>query len=158
MNTAASTPRTLRYLEDFTIGERFRTSSYLIDSKEIIEFASRYDPQPFHLDAQAAQNSFFAGLACSGWMTAALTMRLIVQSGLPIAGGIIGAEVNLAWPIPTRPGDTLYAESEILEITPSHSKPDRGIMTVCTCTYNQHNDVVQKMVSKQLVFRRPATV
>ena len=150
-------PDKLLFLEDLSVGDRLRSDSLALDEAQIKEFARQFDPQPFHLDDEAARHTLFGGLAASGWHTAALTMRLLVTSGLPIANGLIGAGVELSWPKPTRPGDTLHVDSVILDIKPSRSKPDRGIVTVQSDTINQHGEVVQHKVSKIVVFRRPAT-
>src|SRR5512142_3332366 len=114
------------YLDDLHIGQRFISGTHLIDEGQIKAFAQQFDPQPFHLDAEAAKETRFEGLVASGWHTAAISMRLLVDSGLPIAGGIIGAGGEIAWPKPTRPDATLHVEGEILEIKPSRSHPDRG--------------------------------
>ena len=143
------------YLEDFHVGQRFTSATHALDSAQIKAFAARFDPQPFHLSETDADNSFFQGLAASGWHTASITMSLLVKSGMPIAGGLIGAGGELAWPRPTRPGDVLQAESEILEVTPSRSKPGRGMITVRTETKNQKGEVVQILTSKMLVWRKP---
>ena len=103
------------YLEDLQVGQRFVSGTHRIDEEQIRAFAEQFDPQPFHLDAEAAQGTLFGGLVASGWHTAAVTMRLLVESGLPIAGGIIGAGAEITWPGPTRPGDTLHVESEVVE-------------------------------------------
>src|SRR5689334_11302601 len=111
------------YFEDFSAGQTFRSREHRVTADEIKTFAAQYDPQPFHLDEGAAAQSFFRGLAASGWHTAAMTMRLLVESGLPIAGGIIGAGGDeIRWPHPVRPGDTLQVESEIVETRPSASR------------------------------------
>src|SRR3982751_3803328 len=107
------------YLEDFTVGRRFISQTHRIDADQIKAFASQFDPQPFHLDEAAAQASFFQGLAASGWHTAAITMSLLVKSGMPIAGGLIGAGGEIEWPRPVRPGDTLTVESEVMAVKPS---------------------------------------
>src|ERR1700742_1722412 len=117
------------YLEDFTVGRRFTSTAHLLDAEQIKAFARQFDPQPFHLDEETAKNTFFHGLAASGWHTAAITMSLLVKSGMPIAGGLIGAGCELAWPRPTRPGDVLQAESEVLAVEPSRSRPERGMIT-----------------------------
>src|SRR5687767_4507648 len=100
------------YLEDLQAGQRFKSGSFSLDAEQIIAFAKEFDPQPFHLSEEAAKESLFGGLAASGWHTAAITMRLQVESGLPIGGGIIGAGGEIAWPQPTRPGDVLHVETE----------------------------------------------
>jgi len=128
-----------------------------IDVPQIKTFAAQFDPQPFHLDDGAAETSLFAGLAASGWHTAAITMRLLVEAGLPLAGGIIGVGGEIAWPQPTRPGDTLQVESEVVEVAPSRSRPDRGLVTVRSVTRNQKNEVVQRLVAKLVVPRRTAS-
>jgi acyl dehydratase len=126
-----------------------------IDAEQIKVFATEFDPQPFHLDEAAAQASIFRGLAASGWHTAALTMRLLVESELRPAGGIVGAGFDeFRWPIPVRPGDELRIESEILEIKPSQSRPDRGVLKVRTTTLNQKGEAVQILVARLIVPRR----
>lgn len=144
------------YLEDFTVGRRFTSTAHTLDAEQIKTFARQFDPQPFHLDEEAAKNSFFHGLAASGWHTAAITMSLLVKSGMPIAGGLIGAGGELTWPRPTRPGDTLTVESEVLAVTPSRSKPERGMITVRSITRNQNGEAVQDMTTRMLVWRKPA--
>jgi acyl dehydratase len=111
------------YLEDLRVGQKFSSGTYVMEAERIKEFAAEFDPQPFHLDERAAQASIFKGLAASGWHTAAVAMRLLVTGGLPFANGIVGLGGEIAWPRPTRPGDILHVESEIVEITPSRSKP-----------------------------------
>ncbi len=145
------------YLEDLYPGQRFRSGSHTLDEAQIKAFARQFDPQPFHLDDEAAQATMFAGLAASGWHTAAITMRLQVESGLPLSGGIIGAGGEISWPHPTRPGDILQVESEVLEVKPSRSRPDRGMVTVRSETRNQHGEVVQVLTAKLVVPRRPVT-
>jgi acyl dehydratase len=142
------------YLEDLQPGQRFYSRPIGISAADIMAFAAQFDPQPFHLDAQAATCTIFQGLVASGWHTAALTMRLLVEGGLPIAGGAIGTGGEISWPLPTRPGDVLSVESEILEVRPSRSKPDRGIVTAKCETRNQHGQLVQKFIAKLLVLRR----
>jgi acyl dehydratase len=141
------------HLEDLHVGQRFTSGSRAVDEGEIVAFAAEFDPQPFHLDDAAARDSLFGGLAASGWHTAALTMRLLVGS-LPIAGGIIGAGGEIAWPKPTRPGDVLHVESEVLEIRPSRSRPDRGMVTMRSETRNQRGEIVQTLLAKLVVPRR----
>ena len=143
------------FLEDLSVGQIFKAGSFTLDEASITDFADRYDPQYFHLDPEAAKNSLFAGLAASGWQVAVLTMRQMVES-MPIAGGLIGAGCELAWPRPTRPGDVLEVESEVVEITPSRSRPDRGMVSVKTVTRNQHGEIVQTITSKMVVPRRPS--
>ena len=121
----------------------------------MIAFASQFDPQPFHLDDEAAKATLFGGLAASGWHTAAITMRLLVGGGMPIAGGVVGVGGEISWPKPTRPGDVLRVESEVIEIKPSRSRPDRGMVTVRSETRNQREDIVQILVAMLIVPRRP---
>ena len=125
-----------------------------MDAAEMQRFAADYDPQPFHLDDAAARDTLFGGLVASGWHTAGTTMRLIVAGGLPIAGGIIGTGGELLWTKPVRPGDTLRVECEVLEITPSRSRPDRGTVTVRCVTLNQNGEMVQSFTPKLVVPRR----
>lgn len=117
-------------------------------------FAAAFDPQPFHLDEAAGRATIFGGLAASGWHTAAATMRLLVTGGLPFSNGLIGVGGEISWPRPTRAGDTLRVESEILQITPSRSKPNQGIVTVRSVTFNQHAEEVQVLTSKLLMYKR----
>ncbi len=149
-----------RYLEDLEVGQRFSSGTHVVDERQIKAFAAQFDPQPFHLDDAAAQGTLFGGLAASGWHTAAITMRLLVETGLPLMGGIIGAGGEIAWPKPTRPGDVLRVVSEIEDVTPSRSRPDRGMVRVRSETRNQREEVVQVLIAKLVVPRRataPAT-
>jgi acyl dehydratase len=143
------------YLEDLHVGQRFVSGTHRMDEARIKEFAREFDPQPVHLDDAAAKTSVFGGLAASGWHTAAIAMRLLVDGGLPLGNGIIGLGGDLAWPKPTRPGDTLRVESEILEIVPSRSKPNQAIVKVRSTTLNQNGETVHSFTSKCLVFKRP---
>jgi len=143
------------YLEDFAVGQRFISETHRVDADQIKSFAKQFDPQPFHLDEAAAQASFFQGLAASGWHTASVTMSLLVQS-MPIFGGLIGAGGELQWPRPTRPSDVLQVESEVLEVKPSRSKPERGMITVRSVTKNQKGEEVQILTSRMLVWKKPA--
>ena len=142
------------YLDDLQVGQRFTSGTYLIEGAQIKEFAAEFDPQPFHLDESAAEASVFKGLAASGWHTAAVSMRLLATGGLPLADGLVGFGGEIAWPRPTRPGDILRVESEVVGITPSRSKPDRGIVTVRSTTLNQHGEAVYILTAKLLVPRR----
>jgi acyl dehydratase len=142
------------YLDDLRVGQRFTSGSYLMEETRIKEFAAEFDPQPFHLDEAAAGASIFKGLAASGWHTAAVAMRLLATGGLPFANGLVGVGGEIAWPRPTRPGDTLSIESEIVEITPSRSKPDRGIVTVQSTMFNQNQEEVYRLTARLLVPRR----
>lgn len=142
------------YLEDLHVGQQFTSGTYLMEESRIKAFAEEFDPQPFHLDESAAAATIFRGLSASGWHTAAAAMRLLVLSGLPLANGVIGMGGEIAWPRPTRPGDTLRVESEIVEITTSRSKPNQGIVTVKSRTLNQNGEPVYVFTAKLLVFRR----
>jgi acyl dehydratase len=153
MNNSSHGADDVIYLEDLSVGLVFTSSEHELDVEQIREFAQRFDPQPFHLSEEAARDTFFAGLAASGWHTAAITMKLLVQS-LPFAGGVIGAGSDITWPRATRPGDVLHVVSTIMEIAPSRSRPDRGIVTVQSDTLNQHGDVCQRSVARLLAFRR----
>jgi acyl dehydratase len=146
-----SRPRNPLYLEDLHVGQRFETGTYVVTAAEAHGFAAAYDPQPIHLDEEAARAGPFKGLSLSGWHTAAITMRLFVEQGPPIAGGMIGLGAELSWPRPTRPGDTLRLTSEIVEVRPTRSRPDRGIVTIRSETLNQRNEVVQVFVGTLLV-------
>ncbi|MFV3290375.1 MaoC family dehydratase [Pseudomonas sp. NY11955] len=141
------------YLEDLSVGDTFLSDHYPLDAEQIVGYAKTFDPQPFHLDQDAAKDTFFEGLAASGWQTAGITMRLLVAS-LPLARGIIGAGAEIAWPQATRPGDVLRVTSKILSITPSRSKPDRGIVVAECITSNQRDEVLQRMVTKILCFKK----
>jgi acyl dehydratase len=143
------------YLEDLQVGQRFTSGSYVIEAAQIKEFAAEFDPQPFHLEEAAAEVSVFKGLAASGWHTAAIAMRLLVTGGLPFANGMVGLGGEIAWPRPTRAGDALHLESEIVEITPSRSKPQQGIVTVRSTMLNQNGEAVYLLTAKLLVVRRP---
>jgi acyl dehydratase len=144
------------YLEDLHVGDRFESDTFLVTEDDIIAFARAFDPQPFHLDVEAAEQSVFRGLVASGWHTAAMSMRLFVTGGLQLAGGSVGLGVDeLRWPRPVRPGDTLRLQTEIMEIRPSRSKPDRGIIRIRNITTNQNGQVVQTFFASVLVRRRP---
>ena len=151
----SSTPGRL-FLDDLFVGQRFTSGTHTIDEAQIKAFALQFDPQPFHIDEAKAKDTLFGGLAASGWHTAAITMRLNVETGLPFAGGLIGAGGEINWPAPTRPGDTLHLESEVVEIIPSRSKPDRGIAVVLSSTINQHGEVVQNLKAKLVLQRKAA--
>ena len=156
-SSCASTPVPLPlYLDDLVVGPQFISGEYAMDEAQIKAFALQFDPQPFHLDDEAAQTTLFGGLASSGWHTAAITMRLQVTSGLPIAGGIVGAGGELTWPRPTRATDVLHVVSEVVLVQPSKSKPDRGMVTVRSETRNQHGDVLQLSTVRIVVPRKPA--
>lgn len=146
--------RSTLYLEDVSVGDRFISAEHRLDAQQIVAFAQQFDPQVFHLDDALAQDTFFHGLAASGWHTAALTMKLLVAS-LPLSGGLIGAGGELSWPQPTRPGDILHVESEVIEITRSRSKPDRGIVRVLVLTRNQRGEILQRLSPTLIVPCRP---
>jgi len=145
----------MRMLDDLKPGDRYSGGPLTLSESDLLDFAGRFDPQPFHLDPVAARDSVFGGLAASGWHTAALTMRMIVEGETKLAGGFIGVTVEeLSWPQATRPGDTLRIESEVLEVRPSTKRPDRGTVRIRTLTYNQKDEVVQRMTAVLLVPRR----
>jgi acyl dehydratase len=145
------------YLEDLAVGQRFHSGEHAVSAVQIIEFARRFDPQPFHADPERARRSFFGGLTASGWHVAALTMKLYLSGGGPhLAEGTIGAGSELSWKQATRPGDVLRLVSEIIEIIPSKSRPDRAIVVVRGETFNQRDELVQVFVSRLLVSGRPA--
>jgi acyl dehydratase len=142
------------YLDDLRVGQHFTSATYVMEASRIKTFAAEFDPQPFHLDESAAQASVFRGLAASGWHTAAVTMRLLVTGGLPLASGSVGLSGEISWPRPTRPSDTLRVESEIIDIVPSRSKPNQGVVTVRSTTLNQNDEPVYVLTARILVFRR----
>lgn len=144
------------YLDDFTVGRRFVSGEHRLDEAQIVAFARQFDPQPFHLDDAAAKGTIFGGLAASGWHTAAITMRLLVDGGVPIEGGMVGAGGEIGWPRPTRPTDVLHVASEVVAVVPSRSKPQQGMVTLRSETRNQHGDTVQVLTAKLLVPRRAA--
>lgn len=141
------------YLDDLQVGQEFLSAEHPLDAAQIIAYARQFDPQPFHLDEDAARDSFFQGLAASGWHTMSITMKLLVQS-LPFAEGVIGAGGDIAWPQPTRPGDILRVKSTIREIRASRSRPDRGMVQVSSLTLNQQGEVLQELTANLLVFRK----
>jgi acyl dehydratase len=144
------------YLEDLTPGRRFSAGPVTVDAAEVIAFAQRYDPQHFHTDPIAAKDHpLFRGHAASGWHTAAMTMRMIVDAMGAIAGGVIGGGGDLQWPRPTRPGDVLTLDVEILEATPSRSRPERGSALIRYRTLNQAGEEVQVFTARAVVPRRP---
>ena len=144
-----------RYLEDFAVGQTFGSGRVRVAAEDVKAFAAKFDPQPFHLDEGAARASMFKGLAASGWHTAALTMRLIVEGDLKPAGGVIGAGFDeFRWPRPVRPGDELRIEGEVLEVRPSKSRPTQGMIKVRITTFNQNDEAVQVQVGNLVVQRR----
>jgi acyl dehydratase len=152
--TPSERPRS--YLEDLAIGQRFASRPYLVTAEAIVAFAREFDPQPFHLDPAAGAESIFKGLVASGWHTASVSMRLLVEDGPLFGAGTVGVAAEVTWPRPTRAGDTLRLHGEIAEITPSKSRPDRGTVTVRTETRNQNDEIVQTFTGKVIVPRRAA--
>jgi acyl dehydratase len=147
---------TRQYLEDFAAGQVYRSDRLQVDKGQILAFATQFDPQPYHLDEELARSSVFKGLAASGWHTAAVTMRLLVDSDFRPADGILGVGLeDLSWPRPVRPGDELRVESEVLEVRPSSVRTDRGVIRVRTTTFNQNGQPVQIFTGNLLVPRRP---
>jgi acyl dehydratase len=142
------------FLDDLHPGQRFVSAPHTIDAEQIRAFAREFDPQPFHLDDRAARDTVFGGLVASGWHTAAVTMRLLVDGGAPIAGGIVGVGGEISWVLPVRPGDTLTVDTHVVEVTPSRSRPDRGLVTLRSETRNQDGTIVFVFVSKLIVHKR----
>ena len=148
-----------RYFENFAVGDVHKPSGRVrVEKSDIIAFAKQFDPQPFHLDDEGGRKSIFGRLVASGWHTAAMTMRLVATSEYRSAIGTIGLGVDdLRWPVPVVPGDELRIENEVLEVRPSKSRPDRGLVKIRTRTFNQSGQVVQEFIANALVPRRPAT-
>jgi acyl dehydratase len=144
------------YLEDLSVGQIFRSEPRVVTLEEIIRFARDNDPQYFHLDEDAAEASLFGGLVASGWQTAALSMRLLVEGPAPFAGGLVGLDAEIAWPRPVRPSDSIRIEGEVMDINRSRSNPDRGVVTVRLTTYNQRDETVQRLTARAVVFARGA--
>jgi acyl dehydratase len=144
-----------RYLEDFAVGQTFSSGRLRIDKERIFAFAAEFDPQPSHLDEAAARHSIFGGLCASGWHTLAVTMRLLLDSDLKPAGGLIGAGLDeCRWPRPVRPGDELRIECEVIEVRPSKSRPEQGLIKLRTTTLNQDGEAVLVHVVNLVVLRR----
>ena len=143
------------YLDDLTVGDRFTSGEHALDAAQIKAFAQQFDPQPFHTDEEAAKATFFQSLAASGWHTAAVTMRLLVDSGIPLAEGIIGSGGELQWAQPTRPDDVLHVESEVVEIVPSRSRPGRAMVQMRCRTLNQRGELLQSFTPRLVVQRKP---
>ena len=148
--------RELLYFDDLAVGDTFTSGTHEVTVDDIKQFAREFDPQPFHLDEEAARQSMFGGLAASGWHTAAITMRLLVTGGPRLANGILGAGGEIEWKVPTRPGDVLRVDSEVVELVPSRSRPDRGVVVLRSRTVNQRGEVVQTLTAKLMVARRAA--
>jgi acyl dehydratase len=144
------------YFEDFTVGRRFKTGTVVVSAEDIKAFAAQFDPQPFHLDEATAKESVFGELVASGWHTAALAMRLLVDGEMKAGGGLIGLGGELTWPRATKPGDALHVESEVIEVKPSRSRPDSGIVKIRNTALNQNGEPVQVFVVNMLVPRKPA--
>src|ERR1700746_2229452 len=143
-----------RYFEDLKAGGRFKSETYAVSEEQLISFAREFDPQPFHLDPAVARQTMFKGLIASGWHTAAITMRLFVQT-LNFAEGAIGLGVDeLRWPNAVRPGDVLQVETEIVDLRESRSKPSHGIVRLRNVTSNQRGEIVQTMMASALVPKR----
>jgi len=148
-----------RYLEDFAVGQTFGSRRLRIDKERIFAFAAEFDPQPFHLDEAAARHSIFGGLCASGWHTLAVTMRLLLDSELKPAGGFIGAGLDeCRWPRPVRAGDELRIECEVLDVRPSKSRPEQGLIKLRTTTLNQNDEAVLVYVVNLVVLRRKDTL
>jgi acyl dehydratase len=143
------------YLDELKPGDRFTSATHRMEEAEIRAFATQFDPQPFHLDAAAGRNSLFGELVASGWHTAAIAMRLMVDGGLPIAGGIIGTGADIRWRSPVRAGDEIYVVCEILEILPSRSNSNRGSVRIACNTLNQRGEAVTTAEMRVIVSRRP---
>jgi len=156
---ASTAPKPIRddglWLDDLAEGMTFRSETYEVTRAEVTEFASRYDPQLYHLDDERARGTFFDGLAASGWHTAAVTMRLFATSGAPLATGVIGTDITLQWPSATRPGDILHLAITVDKIIPSGSRPDRASVIWSYQTLNQHGEVRQQTTARSIVWRRP---
>jgi len=147
----------VRFFEDLHVGLRFRSGTAAVTADGIKAFAAQFDPQPFHLDDDAARASLFTGLAASGWHTAAIVMRLIVESDLRPAGGTIGAGVEeIRWPRAVRPGDVLHVEGEVIELRASRSRPELGIVKIRVTALNQAGEPVQLSTPVLMVRRRDA--
>jgi acyl dehydratase len=141
------------YLEDLSVGQLFECGTHALNAESIKDFARTYDPQPFHLDEEAAKATFFGGLAASGWQVVCLAMRMIAEH-VPIAGGLIGGGAEVSWPQATRPGDVLHVTSRIMEVTPSRSKPERGMALLRTEARNQKGELLLIFTAKCVVPRR----
>lgn len=146
-----------RFFDDFIVGDVFESATFELSEKESMAFAHLYDPQPFHLDHDAARESIFHELVASGWQTAAITMRLIVESRILEATGIIGTGIDdLRWLAPVKPGDVLRVRGEVIDKTPWSGDKRRGTMRVRLHTYNQDGDVVMSQIANLMVPMRPA--
>ena len=145
----------MRYFEDLKVGDKFNTAEHEMTEEEVVAFGRKFDPQPFHIDPVAAGGTFFGRLVASGWHTAAVSMRLMVQGEMALDGGVIGQGMeSLRWPRPVLPGDRLRVETEIEELRPVPARPERGLIRLRCRTYNQHGKIVQDMTATLLVARR----
>jgi len=143
------------YMEDLSVGQRYTSGPIDVSEEDAIDFARKYDPQEFHTNPAEAKLSLFGGLIISGWHTAALTMRLIIEASPRMKGGMIGRSVEkISWLRPVKPGDKLTYEGEILELRASNSNPTRGVMRVKNSTFNQSGEKVLEMESVVFVPRR----
>ena len=159
MSVERPTGRDGYYFEDFSVGQRFETRTYAVSPEEIKLFARTWDPQPFHLDEEAAARTIFGGLAASGWHTAAITMGLVVRGQFRPINGVLGLGVeDLRWPAAVRPGDALRVTSEVLELRPAISRPEYGVVNVRNTTTNQEEVAVQVFTAILLVTRRPEQI
>ena len=144
-----------RYLEDFAVGQTFSSGRLRIDGQRALAFAAEFDPRPFHLDEAAARRSIFGELTANGWHTAAVTMRLLVETELKPAGGLVGAGLDeCRWPRPIRPGDELRVDCAVVEVRPSKSRPAQGLIKLRTTTLNQDDQAVLVYVVNMVVQRR----
>ena len=151
---------TMTGFEQFAVGQVFTSAPRMIDAAAIKAFAAQFDTQPQHMDEAAAEGTLFGTLVASGWHTAALTMRLMLDSAMAGTNGRgLGVRMdNIAWSNPVYPGDELHAVSEVLELRPSRSKPDRGLVLLRTTTRNQHGQAVQEMTGLIMVLRSDAKI
>lgn len=146
----------MRYFDDLTVGDRFDGGPITVSEQDIFAFARDYDPQPFHLDHAAAADSIFGGLAASGWHTASLSMRMVVNSNAGLASGYVGLGVeDIAWPRPVRPGDRLRIEGTIMDTRRSANRPERGVVRVKVETFNQNDELVMRWHANLLVPSKP---
>jgi acyl dehydratase len=144
------------YMDDLKVGQKFTSGPLDVTADDIMAYAKKYDPQDFHTDPARAKNTVFGELIASGWHTASLTMRLIIEASPPMKGGMIGRSVErMSWLKPVKPGDKLFFEGEILDLRASNSNPERGIMRVKNTTFNQNHEPVLEMETVVFVPRRP---
>ena len=145
-----------RFFEDLSVGQKFKSGTVTVTTERIKEFAREFDPQPFHLDEEAAKKSFFGRLVASGWHTAAMTMRMLVDSDLVPAGGTIGVGTDeLSFPRPVYPGDVLHVEGEVVALRLSQSRPEIGVVKIKVTTFKQTGEAVQVFAPTLMVRRRP---